>query len=152
MRKLNFVLLIVFSIIFGKVCITFKAKTILPPENQIDTFCLCKKIEESGDLLKAVDFQSEFIYEDEKILCFIKLKNVTKEISIMWKWYSPKEELFKDTGEIKVNQDGEYLEAVTAYDELIIEPGKTIPGQWIVVFFLNGKLIGKREFQIKNIV
>lgn len=131
-------------------CVSFKPDPPLPTEPRIEHIQLCKKIEDSGDLLKPLEIQSEFTSKDDHVFCFIQLKDIPKKISLRWKWYSPNKVMVRDTGDVIVNQDEKYLEAVTAYDKFELIHKDNIEGQWTVVVFVNDKLIEKVIFQVKT--
>lgn len=132
-------------------CVSFKVEVLPPTENQVEYICICKDIEESEDLLSPVEVQSEFGSNGNSIICLIRLKEVSREIQLRWKWFSPDKKLVKDSGNIPVNQDEKYLEVVTAYDKLEFDSqlNKSIKGQWTVAVFIDDELLGKRLFQIK---
>lgn len=129
-------------------CISFKVGYLLPSENQVESIHLCKKIDDSGDLLKPLDIQSEFTFKDDRVICLIRLKDIATKIDLRWKWYSPDKKLVRDTGNIIVSQGDRYLAAATAYDMLQLNPENIAEGQWTVVIFMNDKFIGKKLFQI----
>lgn len=139
---------LVISLIFFWSCISFKISSLLPTENQVESIHLCKNIDDSGDLLKPVDIQSEFTSKDDNIICLIRLIDIATKIQLRWKWYSPSEKLIRDTGYIIVNQEEKYLEVVTAYDMFKLNLGHNIEGQWTVVVFMNNKFIGRKMFQV----
>ncbi|GAH14437.1 unnamed protein product, partial [marine sediment metagenome] len=85
-------------------CISFKVGYLLPSENQVESIHLCKKIDDSGDLLNALDIQSEFTFKDDRVICFIRLKDIATKIDLRWKWYSPDKKLVRDTGNVIVSQ------------------------------------------------
>lgn len=134
-------------------CISFKISSILPPENQVEFVYMCKKVDDSGTLLKPLDIQSEYTLEDESIICFVRLKDVSQEIHLRWKWYSADKQMARDTGKVMINQDKKYLEVVTAYDRFRLNPmdKEKIEGQWTAVVFLNDKLIGRKIFQVSKV-
>ena len=148
MKRYFVILISAISIIFSWSCISFKTGYLLPSENQVESIQLCKKIDDSGDLLKPLDIQSEFTSEDDRVICFIKLKEIATKIDLRWKWYSPDNKLVRDTGNIIVSQGDRYLEAATAYDMFQLNPENIAEGQWTVVIFINDKFIGKKLFQI----
>jgi hypothetical protein len=86
------------------------------------------------------------------VICFIRLKDISERITLQWNWYSSDGKEVRDTGEVVVNKNGNYLEAVTAYDQFRLDPGgkKKQSGEWTVVVFLNGNFLGKRSFRIKT--
>lgn len=149
-RNIIIVILLMLSSFFGS-CITFRPKHIFPNDNQVESIHLCKGMEESGDLLKPVDIQSDFTSKEDHINCFIKLKDVSIKIRLRWKWYSPDRKMFRDTGDVIVNQDEKYIEVVTAYDMLQLKPESKNEGQWTVVVFMNDKFIGRKTFQVRHL-
>lgn len=129
-------------------CLSFKVNTVFPSEIQVECIHLCKKIDDSGDLLEPLDIRSEFTPADEQIICFIKLKDITSRIRLRWKWYAADGKMARDTGDVVVNQRRKYLEAVTAYDMLKLDLENSIEGQWNVAFFINDRLIGRKTFRL----
>lgn len=148
MKKYLAISVLVISLIFFWSCISFKVGYLLPSENQVESIHLCKKIDDSGDLLKPLDIQSEFTFKDDRVICFIRLKDIATKIDLRWKWYSPDKKLVRDTGNVIVSQGDRYLAAATAYDRFQLNPENIAEGQWIVVIFMNDKFIGKKLFQI----
>jgi hypothetical protein len=132
-------------------CISFKIQSPPPPENELDVIQLCKNIDLSSDLLKPLDNYSEFTLEDQSVLCFVRLKKISSEVRLRWKWYSPDKKLIRDTENVVVNSDNKYLEIVTAYDELEIsdELEENHKGEWTVVFTINDVLTAKKSFLVK---
>ena len=148
MKKYLAISVLVILLIFFWSCISFKVGYLLPSENQVESIHLCKKIDDSGDLLKPLDIQSEFTFKDDRVICFIRLKDIATRIDLRWKWYSPDKKLVRDTGNVIVSQGDRYLAAATAYDRFQLNPENIAEGQWIVVIFMNDKFIGKKLFQI----
>lgn len=148
MKKYLAIFVLVISLIFFWSCISFKVGYLLPSKNQVESIHLCKKIDDSGDLLKALDIQSEFTCKDDRVICFIRLKDIATKIDLRWKWYSPDKKLVRDTGNIIVSQGDRYLAVATAYDRFQLNPENIAEGQWTVVIFMNDKFIGKKLFQI----
>jgi hypothetical protein len=148
MKKYLVISVLVISLSFFWNCISFKVGYLLPSENKVESIHLCKKIDESGDLLKPLDSQSEFTFKDNRVICFIRLKDIATRIDLRWKWYSPDKKLVRDTGNIIVSQGDRYLAAATAYDMFQLNPENIFEGEWTVVIFMNDKFIGKKLFQI----
>jgi hypothetical protein len=148
MKKYLAISVLVILLSFFWNCISFKVGYLLPSENQVESIHLCKKIDDSGDLLKPLDIQSEFDSKDDRVICFIRLKDIATKIELRWKWYSPDKKLVRDTGNVIVSQGDRYLAAATAYDRLQLNPENIAEGQWTVVIFMNDKFIGKKLFQI----
>ena len=148
MKRYFVISILATSLIFFLNCISFKSGYFLPSGNQVESILLCTKIDDSGDLLKPLDVQSEFTLEDDRVICFVKLKDIATKIDLRWKWYSPDKKLARDTGNIIVSKGDRYLEAATAYDMFQLNPENIAEGQWTVVIFMNDKFIGKKLFQI----
>jgi hypothetical protein len=113
---------------------------------------LCSAVEESGELLKPSGIKKDFSSEEKSVLCFIELKNISRKIQMRWRWYGPDKTLSRDSGDVLVNREEQYLEVLTAYDELMIavrEEEETI-GRWTVVVLIDKHLVGRREFEIKK--
>lgn len=150
MRK-NILIVVLFGLItFLVSCITFKPDPLIFPDNRVEFIHLCKGMDDSGELLEPVDIQSEFTSKDEHVNCFIKLKDVSIEIHIRWKWYSPDNKMVRDTGDVIINQEEKYLGVVTAYDMLQFNPKSKNEGLWTVVVFMNDKFIGSKTFRVKK--
>lgn len=148
MKRIIFAVTLCLALTFLWGCISFKKNPLFPAENTVESIQLCQGIDDSKDLSKPLNIKSEFTLEDEQVICFVQLKEVTSKIYLRWKWYSPDRKLIRDTGEVLVNQDGRYLEAVTAYDRLKLGSEGDIAGQWTVVFFLNSNFCYKKHFQM----
>ncbi len=147
MKRYFVISVLVISLNFFWSCISFKSESLFPSENQVDSIHLCKKIDDSGGLLKPLDIQSEFTSKDDRVICFIRLREIATRIDLRWKWYSPDKKLVRDTGNVIVSQGERYLEAATAYDMFQLNPENISKGQWTVVIFMNNKFIGKKLFQ-----
>jgi hypothetical protein len=131
-------------------CISFKINPLYPPEAQIEYINICKSIDDKGDLLEPLDITSEFTLEDENVICIIRLKEIATKIDLRWKWYSPNKNMVRDTENVTVNQDEKYLEVVTAYDMLKLDPEENTEEQWTVVVFINNKFVGRKTFQVRG--
>lgn len=131
-------------------CISLKVKPLTISENIVAESIICKKIDDSGELLKPLEITSEFGPQVESIFCFVKLVNIQKEIKLKWKWYSPNHKLFRESKEAIINQNQNLLEIVTAYDEIPPRYDNEFIGEWIVIILLNDNLIARKSFIIKK--
>ena len=152
MKKYQILIGIYIAIVMGIMwgCLSFKVSRVYPAYNQLEGIYLCKEIDDSGDLIKALNVKSEFASGNNHIICLIRLKSVEKEIKLRWRWYSPEKKMVRDTDDIIVNKENIYLETVTAYDMLRFNFEGNVEGQWVIVIFINNKLVGKRFFSVKN--
>jgi hypothetical protein len=131
-------------------CISFKVRPLALPENLEAQITLCRKIDESGELLRPLEITSEFSAEIDYIFCFLELMNVQGEIRLKWKWFSPDNMLFRESKEAVVNKAGNLLESVTAYDKISVNFEDEVFGEWIVIVLLNDSLIARKSFIINK--
>jgi len=148
MKRYFVISILVISLFFVWNCISFKGSYLLPSENKVESIHLCKKVDDSGDLIKPLDIRLEFTSKDDHVICLIRLKDIATKIDLRWKWYSPDKKLVRDTGNIIVSRGDRYLAAATAYDMFQLSPENIVEGQWTVVIFMNDKFIGKKLFQV----
>jgi hypothetical protein len=134
------------SFLAGAGCLTLKIEPRPEPEQLIEALVLCKRVLPDGELLAPADITTDFVEQNPDVLCFVKLKNVGRIMTLKWKWYAPHGRLFKETADVLVNENEAYLEAVTAYDRLDIQQEAGFKGRWIVVILVNGELAGRRFF------
>ncbi len=131
-------------------CVSFKIQPPPEPENQLDTIVLCERVEQKEGLLFPGESFVAFRPGHGPIHCFVRLKNVNQTIRLKWKWYAPEGRLYKETKEVTVNGNSIFLEVVTAYDQIELKPDELDEGWWTVVVMVNGKLIGRRTFQLAS--
>jgi hypothetical protein len=148
MKKYAFLLLLTCLALHG--CISFAIRPPNLPENMLEQISLCRDVDDTRDQWRPKDISSAFLLKDGSLVCFVKIRYVEKEIQIRWKWYSPQNNLIKDTGNISVNAKGQYLDEVTAYDTFRFKPEEEMIGEWTVVFFIDDILAGKRTFTINE--
>lgn len=152
MKHLPFRLLSALLLISTSGCISLRVKELPFPEKQVTSMLFCREINESGVLLEPVEPRSEIPQDAVHIHCFVRLEDISDEISVKWKWYSPDKQLKRETEDVVINRERVYLKAVTAYDTYFFDtdskPGQR--GKWTVAFFLNGNLAAGRSFRIKD--
>ncbi len=151
MKKKILLVVCVGIILYCVGCITFRIIPSYPVEGYVESVSLCKGIDESGELLAPLDIREEFSINEDNIICFVILKNISRKIQLQWKWYAPNQSLSRATENVVVNKEESQLETLTAYDELMLnlrEEDKIV-GQWTVVVFLDNQLIARRLFEVK---
>lgn len=133
-------------------CISFRIIPSFPLEGYVEAMVLCSEVDESGELLVPVGIKKDFTSGDEGVYCFIELKNVSRRIQMRWKWYSPDQEISRDSENVVINREEQYLETLTAYDELLfdIRDMDKFFGQWTVIVLIDDKLVARREFSIRE--
>jgi len=150
MMKKTGAIFCVISFLAGSACLTFKIEPRPEPEQLVETLVLCERVLPDGELLAPADITTDFpMMENPDVLCFVELKNVGRFMRLKWRWYAPDGTLFKETADVPVNENKAYLEAVTAYDKLDIQPEESFKGHWVVVILVNGELAGRRTFFVR---
>jgi hypothetical protein len=123
-------------------------------DNQFGRMYICSNIKIEKDLYTPAGITSDFNTQDKKVICFVRLNNINKEIQVRWKWYDPDSRLVRDTVQFDtlVNTREDFIMVQTLYDELdltqIKKPLKG--GVWTVVFYLENLLVGSMNFTLKN--
>jgi hypothetical protein len=120
------------------------------PDFQVESILFCRTVAFEGDLYTAVEVRDEFGPEDESAVCFVRLKRVSGDIGLRWKWYSPEGGLARDSGRVPVATAGNYLETVTAFDRFDFgpDPAARRAGPWTVAFFIGNDLAARRVFKL----
>jgi len=129
-------------------CVSFKVGSSTPGEHILEKIEFCPSVEESPDVMRSVGPKDEFGQDDRQICCLIKVRVVSKSLTLRWRWYSPEKELWRDTGEVQVNTEGKSIDAVSAYDLISRDTDELAKGAWTVAVFINGHLAGRRAFKI----
>jgi hypothetical protein len=68
-------------------------------DNQFGRMYICSNIKIEKDLYTPVGITSDFNTQDKKVICFVLLNNINKEIQVQWKWYDPDGRLVRDTAQ-----------------------------------------------------
>ncbi|MGQ9617889.1 MAG: hypothetical protein ACUVUG_02885 [Candidatus Aminicenantia bacterium] len=88
----------------------------------------------------------QFSKDDGSIFCTVELRNLSSEHFLQWKWLGADGKLYRESTNIKIGSV-EDKKSVIAWDKIEIKDD-TQRGRWIVVIFLDGKAIDKKEFEI----
>jgi len=143
-------LLLIFLIVPS--CISFRIVPSYPLEGHVERMLFCESVDASGELLEPVEIRSDFTESDDRVVCFVEIKNINKRIGMRWKWYGPDSVLSRDSGHVIINSEERLLEVVTAYDELrlgIRETERKV-GQWTVIVLIDGLLVARRTFEVSE--
>jgi hypothetical protein len=131
-------------------CIQFKPEkipTISVPF--IEKIVICTHIKREGNWAYPKGEREAFIKgKDKRIYCFLSIKEIEGEHFLEWKWYDPKNNVYRATKKIKIGEEGQYFEKFVAWDGIFLFKEKE-SGKWKVAVFLDEKLIEAVEFEIK---
>ena len=130
-------------------CLNFRP-AIQAPDFQVESVVICRSVASDGGLLEPVEAREEYRAADESAVCFVRLRGVSADTWLRWKWYSPDGKLVRDSGQVPVATAGSYLETVTAFDRFDFgpDPAARPAGQWTVAFFIEDALAGRRTFRL----
>ena len=129
-------------------CMSFKIVSSAPGENILEEIAFCPNVEEDQGILKPAEPRDEFEKDSTQIFCLIKVRVVSKSLTLRWKWYSPEKKLWKDTGDVVVDSGNKSIDSVSAYDRINPEKDELAQGEWTVAVFINGHLAGRRIFMV----
>lgn len=151
MKKAACFFVLLFVILCGAGCISFTIIPSFPQEAYAEVMVLCSGVDETGELLEPLGVKSEFTSGDESVFCFIEMKNISRRIRMRWRWYGPDKTLSRDSEDVVVNEEEQYLETLTAYDELMlnVRDEEDIVGRWTVVVLIDDRLVARREFSVR---
>lgn len=132
-------------------CLTITPKPAPEPESRVAGLELCAGVRRAVDLFEPVAARSVFKVGTESVYGFVRMTDISGEIRLRWKWYSPDGRRVRDSGDVAANSEGQYLEILTAFDRLDLAAPDAAPaaGTWQVVFFLDGNLAAKRSFVLE---
>jgi len=144
-------LLLLFILLFLFSCIQFRPEKVpfvsLP---LLEKIIVCEKIEKGKNWAYPKDIKNIFVKKkDKRIYCFLSLAKVNGEHFLEWRWYDPEGKLYRSTKKIKIGEKGINYEKFIAWDGIILFREKK-NGKWKIAVFLDEKLFGTVEFEIKE--
>jgi hypothetical protein len=131
-------------------CLSFKVVPSPAPEDIAFEIMTCKKVDARGELYKPLEITSEFRAANEEIICFVRLKNISKAIRLKWIWYGPDLKLFKETKDLIINAGEDILETISAFDRITIPAEGKGEGQWTVAVFMDREFIARKTFSVRK--
>ena len=121
------------------------------PPSKFNGIVLAKDVDASGTVGVPVERTSHFFNNDEQVVAFLSLDNVTRSHTIRWEWIAPDGEIYLVSSDypIVVNK-GKYLPKVTAWHRISInyEPAADTLGEWKVVVYVDDELVDVKPFTL----
>ena len=123
------------------------------PTPKFNGIVLAKDVDTSGTVGVPVERTSKFFNNDEQVVAFFSLDNVTRSHNLRWEWIAPDGGIYlvsKDYS-IVVNK-GKYLPKVTAWHRLSInyEPAADTPGEWKVAVYVDDEVVDVKPFMLNE--
>lgn len=132
-------------------CISLK---ILPPSlsgTTIEAMSICEGVAETGGLIQPRAVADKFGPRIKRLYCVVRLAPTSEALAIRWRWYTPDESLYRETGNLFINTDLQGFSAITASDILAIKSEAGLaPGKWRVAVYINDRFSGSTGFMIKE--
>ena len=153
-RRFSLTVLILPALL-GTGCARFPAAK--QPENRpsfatLETTVVAKGVDRMETTSDPRDVSDFIKVEDEQVVFWVKLGELSGIHHLRWEWYAPSGELYVSSGEYAVNRDGKPRPFSTSWHKIAIkgEKAATLTGQWQVQLFLDGNLAATRTFYLRN--
>jgi len=121
------------------------------PPPKFNGIVLAKDVDTSGTVGVPVNLTSTFFNNDEQVVAFLSLDDVTGSHRLRWEWIAPDggNYLVSDEYSLLVNK-GKYVPTVTAWHRLSIsyEPAADRLGEWKVAVYVDDELVGVKAFML----
>jgi hypothetical protein len=121
------------------------------PPAKFNGIVLAKDVDTSGKVGVPVGLTSNFFNNDEQVVAFLSLDNVTGSHTLRWEWIAPDGGIYlvSNVYSIVVNK-GKYLPKVTAWHRISInyEPAANTLGEWKVAAYVDDELVDVKPFTL----
>ena len=119
------------------------------PSPKFNGIVLAKDVDASGTVGVPVERTNVFFNNDEQVVAFLLLDNVTGSHTLRWEWIAPDGGIYMVSNDysIVVNK-GKYLPKVTAWHRISIkyEPAADTLGEWRVAAYVDDELVDVKPF------
>ena len=123
------------------------------PPPKFNGIVLAKYVDTSGKVGVPVGLTSNFFNNDEQVVAFLSLDDVTGSHTLRWEWIAPDGGIYLVSSDypIVVNK-GKYLPKVTAWHRISInyEPAADILGEWKAVVYVDDELVDVKPFMLNE--
>jgi len=132
-------------------CATTSPQVVTQPVIRADKAVLVRQIDERGEQFILGEATNIFSTDDQEIISYIQLSNVTGVHNLKWEWYDPKGALYDVSQDYPVMvSKGKFVETVSAWHKISVkgEKAQNFPGKWTVNVYLDNKRIAANAFDI----
>jgi hypothetical protein len=123
------------------------------PPPKFNGIVLAKDVDTSGTVGVPVELTSNFFINDEQVVAFLSLDDVTGSHTLRWEWIAPDGRIYLVSNDYSlVVNKGKYLPKVTAWHRLSInyEPAADTLGEWKVAVYVDDELVDVKPFMLKE--
>jgi hypothetical protein len=128
-------------------CFSFRITVPEDPECMVGALAVVRS--EPGTM----DFEKPILDEavaasDERIYLLVKVLQVNKPLTLQWNWYSPDNELARQSRTVEINSKGKYLAYFVAWDTLAKAFYSEKKGNWTVMITADGAFLARKDFAL----
>ncbi len=123
------------------------------PPRKLSGIVLAKAVDTSGTVGIPVELTSHFFNNDEQVVAFFSLDDVTGYHTLRWEWIEPDGGIYLVSNEYSlVVNKGKYLPKVTAWHRLSInyEAAADTLGEWKVAVYVDDELVDVKPFMLNE--
>jgi hypothetical protein len=123
----------------------------IAPQPKFNGIVLAKNVDTSGTVGVPVEITSDFLNNDEQVVAFLSLDNVTRSHTLRWEWIAPDGGIYLVSNDYSiVVNNGKYLPKVTAWHRIsiIFEPAANKIGEWKVAAYVDDELVDVKPFTL----
>jgi len=132
-------------------CVRLVPRTVSePPAVILDRHQLCASVERTDDWVEASADRNIFLLgRDEAVYSVLFFGEIRGAHTVAWKWYDPAGKLVVASDPVAVGAVDRVFDRYVAWDRKPFgEENK--PGFWTVAIFIDDRLTGTREFELKG--
>jgi hypothetical protein len=123
------------------------------PQPKFNGIVLAKDVDTSGTVGVPVEPTSNFFINDEQVVAFLSLDDVTGSHTLRWEWIAPDGQIYLISNDCSlVVNKGKYVPNVTAWHRLSInyEPAVDTIGEWKVAVYVDDELVDVKPFMLNE--
>jgi hypothetical protein len=128
-------------------CFSFRVTVPEDPECVVDTLAIVHSEPATMDFEKPLR-DEPITATDGGAYALIKVLQVSKALQLQWRWYSPDNQLARQSKTVEINAKGKYLAYFAAWDTLPRSAFFEKKGNWTVVITADGEYLAKKEFTV----
>jgi len=128
-------------------CFSFRVTVPLDPECVIGALAVVRSEPAAMDFEKPIS-DEPVTATDERIYTLVKVLQVSKPLTLQWNWYSPDNQLARQSKTVEINAKGKYLAYFVAWDTLARTVYSEKKGNWTVVITADGAFLARKDFLV----